>query len=66
MILGPYSDALPSSMPPGIQFITYEELEEMERAANQRRSPAQTIRLIATEFCYMTARAFAQAFGLEL
>ena len=53
-------------MPPGIQFITYEELEEMERAANQRRSPAQTIRLIATEFCYMTARAFAQAFGLEL
>lgn len=66
MILSHYSDALSSSMPPGIQFITYEELEEMERAANQHLSLAQTIRSIATEFCYMTARAVAQAFGLEL
>jgi len=63
MILHQYSND-PSLLPPGIQLITYEELEEMERAASQQApSLVQTIRSIATEFCFMTARAFAQVFN---
>jgi len=66
MILSHYSDAPP--MPSGIQLITYDELEEMERAASQQTmdqpAPVQTVRSIATEFFFMTARALAQAFNL--